>query len=114
MPMNQAICLTSLVRKAGNSPASRREPRQSWDSSESLMSRSLYILDANPGQPKSRKPALYSSAERKRRDESPWTLVQGVLAPVQFGVFLVSLALVLRYLATGEGYGAATISIVVK
>jgi 3-vinyl bacteriochlorophyllide hydratase len=30
--------------------------------------------------------------------------VQGVLAPVQFLVFLVSLALVLRYLATGEGY----------
>ena len=36
-----------------------------------------------------------------------WTLVQGILAPVQFLVFLVSLALVLRYLATGEGYAAA-------
>jgi 3-vinyl bacteriochlorophyllide hydratase len=31
-----------------------------------------------------------------------------VLAPVQFLVFLVSLALVLRYLATGDGYAAAT------
>jgi 2-vinyl bacteriochlorophyllide hydratase len=40
--------------------------------------------------------------------------VQGILAPVQFLVFLVSLALVLRYLATGAGYGAATASIVVK
>lgn len=57
---------------------------------------------------------LYTSEERKRRDATPWTLVQGVLAPVQFLVFLVSLALVLRYLSTGEGYQAATLSIVVK
>jgi len=57
---------------------------------------------------------LYTPEERKRRDATPWTLVQGVLAPVQFLVFLVSLALVLRYLSTGEGYQAATLSIVVK
>jgi 3-vinyl bacteriochlorophyllide hydratase len=57
---------------------------------------------------------LYTPEERRRRDASPWTLVQGVLAPLQFAVFLVSLALVLRYLATGEGYAAATLSIVVK
>jgi 3-vinyl bacteriochlorophyllide hydratase len=57
---------------------------------------------------------LYTDEERRRRDRSPWTLVQGVLAPVQFVVFLVSLGLILRYLATGEGYGAATASIVVK
>jgi 3-vinyl bacteriochlorophyllide hydratase len=43
-----------------------------------------------------------------------WTLVQGVLAPVQFLVFLVSVGLVLRYLATGDGFAAATISVVVK
>ena len=49
-----------------------------------------------------------------RRDATKWTLVQGVLAPVQFLIFLVSLALVLRYLATGEGLGAATASVVVK
>jgi len=40
--------------------------------------------------------------------------VQGVLAPVQFAIFLVSLALVLRYLVTGEGFAAATISVIVK
>lgn len=57
---------------------------------------------------------LYSPAERQRRDASPWTLVQGILAPVQFVVFLVSLGLVLRYLATGEGFAAATTSVVVK
>lgn len=64
-------------------------------------------------QPAPRRP-LYTPEERRRRDESPWTLVQGILAPIQFIVFLVSLYLVLRYLATGEGSQAATISIVVK
>lgn len=57
---------------------------------------------------------LYSAEERLRRDASVWTLVQGILAPVQFLIFLVSLALVFRYLATGEGFEAATISIVLK
>jgi len=57
---------------------------------------------------------LYTLAERRRRDSSPWTLVQGVLAPLQFAIFLVSLVLVLRALATGEGLSAAEISVVVK
>jgi 3-vinyl bacteriochlorophyllide hydratase len=57
---------------------------------------------------------LYTPAERVRRDASVWTLVQGVLAPIQFLVFLVSLTLVLRFLVTGEGHDAATISVVVK
>jgi 3-vinyl bacteriochlorophyllide hydratase len=57
---------------------------------------------------------LYTPEERRRRDESSWTIVQGVLAPLQFLVFLVSLGLVLRFLATGEGQTAATVSIVVK
>lgn len=59
-------------------------------------------------------PGLYTPEQRKRRDETVWTTVQGVLAPVQFVVFAVSLVLVLRYLWTGEGYGAATISILLK
>jgi len=57
---------------------------------------------------------LYTPDERARRDATIWTLVQGVLAPLQFLVFLVSLVLVIRYLWTGEGYGAATVSIVIK
>jgi 3-vinyl bacteriochlorophyllide hydratase len=57
---------------------------------------------------------LYTEAQRQRRDATPWTLVQGVLAPVQFVVFLVSLVLVLRFLLTGDGFAAATASIVVK
>lgn len=57
---------------------------------------------------------LYTDEERRRRDASRWTLVQGILAPLQFLVFLVSLALVLRYFATGEGAAAASVSVVVK
>lgn len=60
------------------------------------------------------RPQLYSPEERRRRDASRWTLVQGVLAPLQFLVFLVSLGLVLRYLLTGAGHDAATLSVVVK
>lgn len=57
---------------------------------------------------------LYTTEQRQRRDRSPWTVVQGVLAPLQFVVFLVSLALVLRCLGWGEGREAATISVVTK
>lgn len=57
---------------------------------------------------------LYTPEERVRRDSTIWTLVQGILAPVQFVVFLVSLVLVLRYLNTGDGRLAADVSIVVK
>ena len=57
---------------------------------------------------------LYTAAERARRDRSRWTLVQGILAPLQFFVFLVSLGLVIRYLYTGEGQTAATVSILLK
>ncbi len=57
---------------------------------------------------------LYTPEERQRRDASIWTLVQGVLAPLQFLVFLVSLLLVLRFLWTGDGQQAATVSVVTK
>jgi 3-vinyl bacteriochlorophyllide hydratase len=57
---------------------------------------------------------LYTPEQRAIRDSSPWTLVQGLLAPLQFLVFLVSLGLVLRFLLTGEGQAAATVSVVVK
>jgi 3-vinyl bacteriochlorophyllide hydratase len=57
---------------------------------------------------------LYTPEERWRRDHTRWTLVQGILAPVQFVVFLVSLGLVLNYLRTGDGYRAATVSVVLK
>lgn len=57
---------------------------------------------------------LYTPDERRRRDASKWTLVQGVLAPFQFLVFLVSLGLITRFLLTGEGLAAANLSVVAK
>jgi 3-vinyl bacteriochlorophyllide hydratase len=57
---------------------------------------------------------LYTPAQRARRDASHWTLVQGILAPLQFLVFAVSVCLVLRFLATGHGYETATVSILLK
>ena len=57
---------------------------------------------------------LYTPDQRARRDATVWTTVQGVLAPLQFVVFLVSLALVWRYIVTGEGYAAATASVLAK
>jgi 3-vinyl bacteriochlorophyllide hydratase len=64
-------------------------------------------------QPRAKRP-LYTAEERQRRDASRWTLVQGVLAPVQFLIFAVSLYLVLDYLRTGRNYDAAVWSVVVK
>jgi len=57
---------------------------------------------------------LYSQEQRAKRDATVWTLVQGILAPVQFLVCLVSLYLVLQYLISGHHYELATISVVVK
>ena len=57
---------------------------------------------------------LYLPDEQRRRDASVWTVVQGVLAPLQFLIFGISLALVLRYLATGDGAAVALASVVVK
>lgn len=57
---------------------------------------------------------LYTDAQRKRRDSSPWTMVQAILAPLQFLVFLVSLVLVLRTLMTGQGAEIANTSIILK
>jgi 3-vinyl bacteriochlorophyllide hydratase len=59
-------------------------------------------------------PPLYTPQQRARRDATRWTLVQGLLAPLQFLVFAISVGLVLRFLVTGEGYAAATVSIVLK
>ncbi len=57
---------------------------------------------------------LYTPEQRRRRDATRWTLVQGILAPVQFLIFLVSAVLVIRFLMTGQGAWIATASIVLK
>jgi 3-vinyl bacteriochlorophyllide hydratase len=63
--------------------------------------------------PQQRRP-LYTPSERARRDATAWTMVQGILAPIQFLVFLVSAGLVINYLLNGDGYGIATASVVLK
>ena len=57
---------------------------------------------------------LYTKEERLRRDQTSWTFVQGVLAPVQFVVFLVSLGLVINFFITGSGQTVALFSVVLK
>jgi 3-vinyl bacteriochlorophyllide hydratase len=58
--------------------------------------------------------ATYTAEQLARRDASSWTRVQVILAPIQFLAFLVSAALVVRYLATGQGYALANASVLVK
>lgn len=91
-------------------------------SGSTLLDRVIAKVDASPHGSASgrctrhhalRKP-LYTAQERMRRDTTRWTLVQGILAPVQFVVFLASLGLVLNYLATGEGLLTAELSVVCK
>lgn len=67
-----------------------------------------------PQQHRGRRAPLYTPSERARRDATRWTLVQGVLAPLQFLVFLASLALVLRFLLTGQDEQLAAWSVLAK
>jgi 3-vinyl bacteriochlorophyllide hydratase len=57
---------------------------------------------------------LYSPEERQRRDATVWTLVQGILAPFQFLVLLVSLALIGYAWSTNSLWEWALWSVVVK
>jgi 3-vinyl bacteriochlorophyllide hydratase len=102
-----------------------RYPHRLSHHRDAELSNILYTAGANDGSgPGIRNSAVYLTAprpkllytpeQRRRRDSTKWTLVQGVLAPVQFLAFLISAALVIRYLATGDGFAVATGSIVVK
>ena len=75
-------------------------------------------MNVNQGRASQQRPGtrapLYTAQQRRRRDATRWTLIQGILAPVQFLVFLVSLGLVVNYLARGEGLAAATASVLIK
>ena len=57
---------------------------------------------------------MYTAEQRERRNNSRWTLVQGILAPAQFLVFTISAVLLARYLLTGEGFEIAAASVVIK
>lgn len=64
--------------------------------------------------PPRHKTDMYTPDQLARRDASRWTKVQAILAPIQFLAFLVSFGLVVRYLATGQGYAIANASVLVK
>jgi 3-vinyl bacteriochlorophyllide hydratase len=74
----------------------------------------IVVGDRNISAQKTAAKPLYTDEQRARRDSSAWTLVQGILAPLQFLIFIVSLVLVLRYLTTGTGEAAANFSVVIK
>ncbi|MEE4204340.1 MAG: 2-vinyl bacteriochlorophyllide hydratase [Halieaceae bacterium] len=57
---------------------------------------------------------IYTPEQRQRRDASVWTLVQGILAPLQFLIFAVSVLLVGNYLINGTGYDVAVASVMIK
>lgn len=57
---------------------------------------------------------IYTPEQRALRDSTIWTPIQGVLAAAQFIVFFISLILVLRFMATGDGFWIASLSILVK
>lgn len=77
------------------------------------VSRSTTSSAARPPRPLYTAP-LYTVEQQARRDRSRWTVVQGVLAPVQFLIFVVSAVLVVRCLATDQGLLAANVSVVTK
>lgn len=56
----------------------------------------------------------YTADQLERRNKSKWTMVQAVIAPIQFLAFITSIVLVTRYLLTGDGYTAANISVLIK
>ena len=58
--------------------------------------------------------SAYTPEQLERRDKSKWTIVQAVLAPIQFLAFIISFSLVIRYLLTGNGYTIANISVLIK
>ncbi|MEK0419093.1 MAG: 2-vinyl bacteriochlorophyllide hydratase [Pseudomonadota bacterium] len=59
-------------------------------------------------------PLIYTPEQRMRRDSTVWTVVQGVLAPLQFFVFLVSVILIVRALWWQGDLAWAQVSVVVK
>ena len=63
---------------------------------------------------KERSLQLYTPDQKLRRDNSVWTKVQAVLAPLQFLLCFASIGFVVSYLYTGDGYFIATLSILLK
>jgi 3-vinyl bacteriochlorophyllide hydratase len=56
----------------------------------------------------------YSRELMDKRNNSIWTKVQMVLAPLQLLTFFISFALIVNYLTTGDGYTIANASVLLK
>jgi 3-vinyl bacteriochlorophyllide hydratase len=56
----------------------------------------------------------YTPEQMRRRQQSKWTIVQAILAPLQLLTFIISVILIIRYLSTGLDYEITTISILIK
>jgi 3-vinyl bacteriochlorophyllide hydratase len=122
----------NLIEYGRHSPLALRDPLPASHHHVGLLSNNLYskagesvAATANSRSTAACRPSqlcterqsvrpLYTPEQRVRRDATKWTLVQGILAPLQFAVFLVSLALVVRYLTLGNGFTIAAASIVAK
>jgi 3-vinyl bacteriochlorophyllide hydratase len=124
-PQSERTRAPGLTMRSEHAPAAALDTPAAWSLSgmidEALDNLAPSPWGAHAGSPWAHhiktsdvRPPLYSPQERLRRDQSPWTLVQAILAPLQFLIFAVSLGLVLRYLATGQGYQIATASILIK
>ena len=68
----------------------------------------------HPASQRADRKGLYTPEERRKRDATIWTTVQGVLAPIQFIVCIISAILVIHTLTTQTGYTLATASILLK
>lgn len=58
--------------------------------------------------------ATYTPEQLEKRNNSKWTMVQAVLAPLQFLMFIISFSLVVHYLVTGNGFAIANVSVLIK
>lgn len=58
--------------------------------------------------------STYTPEQMLRRQKSKWMPVQAFLAPVQFVIFFISLALIIHFIATGRGFWIANISVMIK
>lgn len=56
----------------------------------------------------------YTAEQLERRQNSKWTIVQAILAPLQFIAFIVSLVLIVHYLRTGDHYTLTNASVLIK
>lgn len=56
----------------------------------------------------------YTPEQKAKRDNSVWTKVQMILAPLQLLAFIISVILVVHYLDTGENYVLANLSVLIK